>query len=213
MSLLEVLTLRDPLTESNCYVLASEGRCAVVDPNCGELLLETLRKRALTLERIFLTHEHCDHIVGLETLRAAFPGAQLLISRECSEGIQDARLNLSSIMEMYLLFRGGERVPYAPFTCAPAEQVFSGACEISWQGHSFRLLSLPGHSPGSTGVFLDDHAFFSGDYLLPGEDVILRFPGGDEEAYYKTTKPILDGLPEGLTIYPGHGDSYVLSRS
>ena len=208
----EIHQVRDPLTESNCYIVAEGTHCCVIDPNSAELVPEELRKRKLQPDWIFLTHEHCDHIAGLNALREEYPEARLCVSEACNEGIQDQRRNLSSIMEIYLAFRGRPRVSYAPFICRPAETCFSGTHEVLWREHSFRMIPLPGHAPGGTGIWLDQDCFFSGDYLLPGEEVILRFRGGDEAAYLETTKPVLDGLPDGIRIFPGHGDSYLLDR-
>jgi len=119
---------------------------------------------------------------------------------------------MSAVMEVYLAFRGKPGISYAAFTCPPAERTFSGPCALSWMGHEFRFFPLPGHSPGGTGILLDGERFFSGDYLLPGEEVILRFPGGNDQQYYEETEPFLEKLPGGLWIYPGHGDAYVLDR-
>lgn len=66
-------------------------------------------------------------------------------------------------------------------------------------------------TPGSAGIFLDGDTFFSGDYLIPGEEVILRLPGGSETDYRAVTEPILRGLPPGLRICPGHGEPYILT--
>ena len=48
-------------------------------------------------------------------------------------------------------------------------------------------------------------------YLIPGEEVILRLPGGSETDYRAVTEPILRGLPPGLRICPGHGEPYILT--
>ena len=70
--------------------------------------------------------------------------------------------------------------------------------------------SAPWPCPGSAGIFLDGDIFFSGDYLIPGEEVILRLPGGSETDYRAVTEPVLRGLPPGLRICPGHGEPYIL---
>ena len=80
---------------------------------------------------------------------------------------------------------------------------------LDWRGHIFRFVPLPGHTAGSVGIFLDDDIFFSGDYLLPGREVILRLPGGSEKDYCEITEPFLATLPDGIHIYPGHGKDYL----
>lgn len=208
MKPLEITESREPLAESNCYILAAGDRCVVIDPN-EEKIAAVLRDRRLRPEWIFLTHEHCDHIAGLNALRAAFPTAKLLAGERCGEGIQNSRQNMSAIMEVYLTFRGKPGIPYAPFVCAPADVTFQDEYQMNWRGQGVRFVSLPGHSSGSTGIFLNNDAFFSGDYLIPGEDVILRLPGGSEREYLEKTEPFLRSLPEGITIYPGHGEHFL----
>ncbi|MFQ7453449.1 MAG: MBL fold metallo-hydrolase [Flavonifractor plautii] len=64
MLLLERWT--EPLAESNCYLLGEAGRAVVIDPNDPRGPLERLEALGWTPERILLTHEHCDHMAGLE---------------------------------------------------------------------------------------------------------------------------------------------------
>ena len=92
----------------------------------------------------------------------------------------------------------------------PADETYEHAWEYVWRGHRLRAVALPGHTPGSAGIFLDGDTFFSGDYLIPGEEVILRLPGGSETDYRAVTEPVLRGLPPGLHICPGHGEPYIL---
>lgn len=73
-----------------------------------------------------------------------------------------------------------------------------------------RAVALPGHTPGSAGIFLDGDTFFSGDYLIPGEEVILRLPAGARRTTAPSRSPVLRGLPPGLHICPGHGEPYIL---
>ena len=73
-----------------------------------------------------------------------------------------------------------------------------------------RCVPLPGHTPGSAGIFLDEAALFSGDYLL-AEETVLRLPGGSPEDYERVTRPFLAALPRGLAVWPGHGEGYTLT--
>ncbi len=208
---MDIARWTDPITESNSYYLAEEGACIVIDPNDPTEPIALLRERGWNPEWILLTHEHCDHMLGLEPLRAAYPQARVLVNDVCNAGIQNKRLNMSSMMEVYLTFSGHPGITYPPFVCRPADILYHETCAFFWRGHEFRFVSLPGHTPGSAGIFVDEQHFFSGDYLLPNREVILRLPGGSESDYREITEPFLARLPKGLNIYPGHGDPYVLS--
>ena len=108
-------------------------------------------------------------------------------------------------MEVYLAFRGKPGVSYPPFVCRPADETYEHAWECVWRGHRLRAVALPGHTPGSAGIFLDGDIFFSGDYLIPGEEVILRLPGGSETDYRAVTEPVLRGLPPACASAPATG--------
>lgn len=197
-----------PLTTSNCYILAEEDRCIVVDPNDSTKTVQLLEDNGWVPELIILTHEHCDHIEGLEAVRKRFPSAQTISSLECSAGMQDTTLNMSRRMEMYLALLGRTSVVYPAFTCREADWTYHESLELYWRGHNLRLKALPGHTRGSAGIWFDEKFFFSGDYFLPGLDPVLRLPGGDEVAYRTYTRPQLEKLEDGILICPGHGEPY-----
>ena len=199
----------DPLTESNCYILAEENRCVIIDPGESEGLLRVLESRNWTPELLLLTHEHCDHMAGLEALRQRYPQARYAATKRCDAGVRNARLNMSRIMEVYLYFRGKPGIHYDPFTGREADEIIPDDTVLEWRGHTFRFVPLPGHTPGSSGIFLDEKTFFSGDYLIPDEEPIVRFPGGDAEAYKQVTEPFLRNLPRGILICPGHKEQFV----
>ena len=81
-----------------------------------------------------------------------------------------------------------------------------------WGGPGRGCTARPGPAPGRSGIFLDGTTFFSGDYLIPGEEVILRLPGGSADDYNTHTRPFLDNLAPGLQICPGHGAPFTLTE-
>ena len=206
----ELTLWTEPLAESNCYLLAEDRGCVVIDPNHPQGPLRVLEERGWSPELILLTHEHCDHTAGLEALRERYPAVRVLASAACSSGLASTRLNMSRMMEVYLTFHGKPGVTYPPFVCRPADLTYDQIYETNWRGHVLQCVSLPGHTPGSAGILWDETYFFSGDYLLPDREVILRLPGGSEADYQAKTRPFLENLPSGLHICPGHGAPYRL---
>lgn len=208
--MLQITVSVDPLTESNCYILSEKNRCVIIDPGETEGLFRILEEQQLEPELILLTHEHCDHMAGLDALREKYPQARFPATAICDAGIQNARLNMSRVMEIYLHFRGKPGIHYDPFVCRKADEIIPDDAVLQWRGHTLRFVPLPGHTPGSAGIFLDADTFFCGDYMIQDEEPILRFPGGDEKSYRQITEPFLNNLPGGILICPGHREKYVL---
>lgn len=205
--------LTDPLTQSNCYIITSGRHALLIDPNNDSMLSSYIQTHDLQPETVLLTHEHCDHIAGLNELRSSY-NLQVIASRSCSEGLQCTKRNMSRIMETYLYFKsnGTLRVSYPKFVCEAADITFDETFCYEWYGFHFTLIAVPGHTPGSTCIILDNTILFSGDYFIPGEDVVTRLPGSDDEAYENTGKPILRTLPSPIWTYPGHGIPFMLTE-
>lgn len=184
------------------YVI-SEGRHAVViDPSRN-----TAPAKEWTVDWILLTHEHYDHISGVNAWREA-AGSQVACSAACAQNIGDSRRNCARYFEAFMEMQSWIKNP------GPAEIDRTYTCrgdlaldhdqELFWQGHRIRCVALPGHSPGSMGYLVDEKHFFSGDSVIPGSPPELRFPGGNKIAWRETAKPRLLELPWGITVWPGH---------
>lgn len=210
----EPACLVDPLTESNCYIFTSGSSALLIDPNNADLINTYAAEHHLAPEYVLLTHEHCDHIAGLNDLRSRWH-LSVVASKKCSDGIQNTKMNMTRIMESYLYFKSGGKlhVSYPKFTCQAADIVFNDPVyDFVWKGHTFRCIAAPGHTPGSICIVADDALLFSGDYFIPGEEVITRLPGGDDEAYQTVGKDVLRSLPTPIWTYPGHGLPFMLTQ-
>lgn len=208
----KIWTITDKTTESNCYLIEENKKVIVIDPNDAEGIITVMEKCQWKAEKIFLTHEHCDHTQGLNTLRA-YCKVPVIAQEKCSEGIQDSVRNMSRRMGVYLFYKYKKDMEdYQAFVCKRAESTFQKDMCWTFQGHELQAISLPGHTPGSSCLILDRTRLFSGDYLLPGEETVTRFPGGSMEDYEKKTKPWLRKLSMGMRVYPGHGFSFRLNE-
>ena len=206
----QIAVFSDSLTDSRCYCVEEGGKVLIIDPNQGEKFPDLLEKLGWEPEKVLLTHEHCDHMQGLNILRERYQ-LYVICTEMCSRNLGNPVKNMSSMMEIYLRFRNEEKTEavYDPVRCRPADVTFTETCRFLWRGHTFFLKALPGHTGGSCGIWMDEKIMFSGDYLIPGEEVITRFPGGSPEDYEKITRPCLEKLREGIHIYPGHGCDYI----
>jgi glyoxylase-like metal-dependent hydrolase (beta-lactamase superfamily II)/rhodanese-related sulfurtransferase len=70
-------------------------------------------------------------------------------------------------------------------------------------GHDIEVLASPGHTDDSVSL-LADGALITGDALLIGGAGRTDFQNGSPAALYETLHERFAGLPDDLTIYPGH---------
>ena len=72
--------------DTNMYVLQTGNHVLVIDPVADTSMLEKCCAADSVI--VFLTHEHFDHITGLNKLRSMVY-CRVIASERCSERIQD----------------------------------------------------------------------------------------------------------------------------
>ena len=201
----------------------------IIDPADCAAVLERCRGAATVTA--LLTHEHFDHISGLNKLRELrrwnlspefgehqkdyaieinenmeFPC--LVVAGEiCSKRIQDVRENMSVYADVLAELAEKQLVgPVEPFTCQEADITFKDYYSFCWLGHTVDLFATPGHSAGSCCIRVDDFLFV-GDSVLEN-NLMVKFPGSNKKLYQSVTVPLLEKLLGNrvTSVYPGHGD-------
>ena len=195
------------LLASNMYLLVEGKHALVVDP-CRDVT----PAEGLTVEGILLTHEHYDHISGVNVWKQR-TGADVICSTECAKNIRNPKANLAAYFEDFCQLQTWVELKTLPsfdpgYTCA-ADRTFDDRMAFTWRGHDIELMSLPGHSMGSMVILLDSECLFSGDSLIAGYPISLRFPGGSRKAWREIGEKRLNSLPRGLRVYPGHFHDFV----
>ena len=191
--------------DSNMYVLTAMDQALVIDSIDSDDAFEYLRPfRKIT---VLLSHEHFDHICGLNRLRAEHQ-CTVLAQEKCSERVQSSKANFSAMAETMMELSGKERNRrIEPFVCDKADIPFKDKMVLNWVGNDIEIFSTPGHSPGSECIKVAGR-LFTGDTLLESGSK-NRFPGGSERTYQEKAMPVLKELIKKTnTIYPGHGDSF-----
>lgn len=184
------------------YVMVEDNNALVIDPNVSEEAEQYMDLRRVNNVLIILTHEHCDHITGVNRLKEKY-NAKILCSQKCAEGIQDSHSNLSAF---YNILIGDKKwdCEMKPFVCN-ADSTFEQQLEYDWGEHHLVLHETPGHSKGSICILMDGKYFFTGDSLIPRIEVTTKLPGGSKKQYREITRPYLDYVINGrIEILPGH---------
>lgn len=200
-----------PVISSNMYVLAEGPHALIVDPQINEQALAALREAGTADALVLLTHEHFDHISGVNWLRENLAQVRVLCSADCAAELGDPEKNMARFFEALFIDRSPQTraeslsIIDTGYRCT-ADETFDGETALTWQGHTLRLCRAPGHSPGGALIWLDGDCLFTGDGLVEGAGVILRFPGGSKRDYAAVTRPLLDAVPDDMWVLPGHGE-------
>lgn len=193
------------LIDSRMYVIIEDDEALVIDPCENTEAFELLKSRKISWVNIILTHEHYDHISGVNAFRKQFK-CNVICSEICGKKITDSRGNLSKYFEVLIASKAkSEMIHIEPFKCY-ADVTFRNKMQMVWKKHRVSLIETPGHSEGSICIEIDSEYLFTGDSLLKNNTNVTKIIGGNQQVFELTTKPILKSY-EHIYVYPGHGDS------
>ena len=123
---MKIIKQIDNLTESNIYIIIEENynKAIVIDIGNYDKTKEIIIQNNIIVEKLILTHEHYDHIAGLNQLRKDY-NFEVIASSKCNKGIQDCILNKSRNFGVYLYFLGKEyKNKVGEYVCKEANIVF-----------------------------------------------------------------------------------------
>ena len=185
--------------QENSYLVVdpSTQRAALVDPGAeAEQLVEMVRASRATLEAIWLTHAHIDHI-----------GAIAGIKR-----IWDVPVHMHPA-DRPLFDRGAMQAAVygLPFEEPPAPERELAEGDILQLGAlRFGVLHMPGHAPGHV-VFVTDGHMIGGDLLFAGSIGRTDLPFSDPDRMSESLERVIM-LPDETLVYPGHGPTTAIGR-
>ncbi len=205
----DVYRFEMPVIRANMYVLIHGNSALVIDPSVRAEADKFLREAHIKSCTILLTHEHFDHISGVNHLRELFP-CQVVSSQMCAERMADPRKNGAAHFDALFLNRNDRdqeemAVEIDKHYSCEADMTYTGHMELRWEDLTLVMRETPGHSLGSQIIEIDHKWYFTGDSFIPGRAVITRLPGGSKKQYDTITRPYLEAIAPGSTIFPGHG--------
>lgn len=194
----------------NSYVIDENGHCFLIDPVLTDYFVNLVSDQIIDFA--ILTHEHYDHISGVNELKQKF-GTKVLCGERAAERLKDPGLNLSRFQDyiVQVIPFGNGQTGSEEYSCMADETVADGQI-ICWEGHRLLFKETPGHSVGSISVLLDNEALFPGDTIFKNYPTATRLPGGSTKQFKQITEPWLDTLPPNIMVFPGHGDAFLLKE-
>lgn len=197
---------------TNTYVVSDEqGNVLLIDPACfypyeQQQLLNYItslpfREGAgvgLHLS-ILATHGHLDHLWGAPWACEQWNTPVLMHPLDIPMA--------TAMQQQYNLF--GIPATAQPF---PMEDIKSQIRNHKSPMSNFQLLETPGHTPGSICLYNEKESLlFSGDTLFNGGYGRTDLPGGSTAQLIASLEK-LNRLPSGTLVYPGHGDTTVITH-
>lgn len=185
--------------QENAYLVVDEptGRAVFIDPGAeGERLLELLDRSGATLDAIWLTHAHVDHVGGIAALRR----------------VHDAPVLLHPLdSEVYAAAPAVARAYGLPFEAPPpVDGPLAEGQRLVLGSTEFDVLHMPGHAPGHV-IFVAEREVFGGDLLFAGSVGRTDLPFSDPAAMAESLARVAT-LSADLTVHPGHGASTTIGR-
>lgn len=194
----------DPATHTITYLVVdpATGAAAIIDPVLDydpaaartstasiERVLDAVRERGLTLERVLETHAHADHLTGADEIRSR-TGAPIGIG----EKITRVQKTFGD------LFEAADVTPDA----VVFDETYADGARFKLGSIPVEVLHTPGHTPACVSYRIGD-AVFVGDTLFMPDYGTARcdFPGGDARTLYRSIQRLL-ALPDETRVFVGH---------
>lgn len=203
ISPLLVLPLPVGQMQANCYILFDKKtrECTIVDPgDDADFIIRRITDMRARPTKILATHGHFDHILAVGELRLAY-SIPFFIHKD------DAFLvaNMADSAKHFLNITTDPPPTIDEFLIL-SKNVSVGKTE-------FEVISTPGHTPGSVCLYNEyEKILFCGDLLFDSGAVgRVDFSYSDKDKMKQSIKKIMK-LPDNLTVYPGHGDSFELGK-
>jgi len=190
----KITTLSVGAFQVNSYLVRDERRrrAVLIDPGDeGERILRAVRESGSTLDAIWLTHAHVDHVGGIAAIKRVLdvpiclhPDGEPLYGHAVEHGL------------MFGLHV--EQPPLAECTLSDGETLRVGDLEFS-------VMLAPGHAPGHV-VIHGNGVAFVGDCLFAGSIGRTDLPLANAAELVSSLEHIMS-LNDDTIVYPGHGPS------
>ena len=197
----KLLTLTLNPVQENTYVLfdVDTKEAIIFDPGCytpaeEKQLQKLIEANDLKPVKLINTHCHFDHIFGNAWAKQTY---------DLKLGIHELEAPILEAAPVVVNMYG-----MAPMTPSPPADYFIKEGDVIELGEArLEVLLCPGHSPGSLCFYnRGENYLIAGDVLFHRSIGRTDLPGGDHKTLIRSIKNKLMPLPDGVKVYPGHGE-------
>lgn len=185
---------------TNCYLVIDDQTktCVLFDApdHTVDPLLDLVEQEQLTLQGLWLTHGHFDHLADHPRVRERFPNAEVLIHR----------------LDEPKLLTPGSRMFKLPFEIPPgkADGLLEDSQKLSIGSLDLEVIFTPGHSPGHVSFYFEKEAvLIGGDLIIGGAVGRTDLPDSNPDDLDSSIRRVMQ-LPPGTRLLPGHGEPSLL---
>jgi len=203
--MLSIQTFTFNAFSENTYLVFDETKEAVIiDPGCysreeQQNLSSSIGSQGLKIKFILNTHCHIDHVLGNSFVKDTYHVPLLL------HKIEDAQLRAVKNYAPVYGFEG--------YRQAEPDQFIDENDTITFGNTEWKILFLPGHSPGHIGFYdRKEKVVFSGDVLFQNSIGRTDLPGGNHETLIHSIHQSLFTLPDQVVVYCGHGPTTTIGQ-
>jgi glyoxylase-like metal-dependent hydrolase (beta-lactamase superfamily II) len=183
----------------NGFVVACERtrQGIVIDPGDDvEQQLAIVRREAVTVTMILLTHAHLDHVTGVAAAKAAL-AVDVWLHRD------DLFLYEGAVQQGRMFGLDVQPQPAIDRFYAEGESLTFGDYVVD-------IRHTPGHCPGGVCLAIgragdQGRELFVGDTLFAGSIGRTDLPGGDLDTLLSSIRNELFVYPEATVVHSGHG--------
>lgn len=188
----------NPFSE-NTYVVYNDHKNAfIIDPGNfsteeNRLLQNFIEENGLKIQNILLTHAHIDHVLGLQTVYNLYNVPVMLHETE-KEILDRNPMDANRFGFFFKPFEG--------------EIQFLKENEVlKLDEDEFKILHVPGHSPGHIAFHNEAQKFvLSGDVLFEGSVGRTDLYKGNHEQLLESIRTKLFVLDDETKVFNGHGN-------
>jgi len=187
--------------DSNSFLVYNDrdASCIIIDPGTEDSadLIHFIEKHNLDPKFIILTHEHFDHIWGVNKIKELY-NPQIVCSSDCAGKIVDKKKNMSVIFNK------------VGFETYKADVLLEDKNSlITWNGIQVEIIATQGHTNASVCILIEKN-LFTGDTIIKNIKTVTKLPGGSKIKLLESLTLLNNKLKgDRIIIHSGHGVSFL----